>query len=442
MPKKFLEDMVKAKRARHNPVSEIRPKIKEPKEIKEKEKYIEQERIETFTPEEFEPIYNPPKNKSRFFLWFVAIFSIIFCFFAISFLFAKATVIISPKTQDVKLNENLSATKDSNLNGLSFDLVAIPGQESQTIPATGEKDVSTSATGTVVIFNSFSSASQNLNIATRLQGSNGKIYKTQIKTVVPGMSKGGTPGQIEVGIYGSVDGADYNSSSPLDFTIIGFKGTPKYSKFAVRSKPNTQITGGFVGKAPDVSPADQTTAVSTMKNFLQTDLLQKATAQIPSGFILFKNAVFLNTDDSNISSVENKDGTATLTLQGTLYGIILNEQELTTKIATDNVLKYDGSPVYLPNIKNLVFSLSNPTNASLSDMQNINFTLTGPSTIVWKLDVNKFTNDLLGKSKSNFTQILSQYPNIDSATMTVNPIWKMSVPSQAKDVKVIVNYPQ
>ena len=35
MPKKFLEDMVKAKRARHNNVSDIRPKIREPRKTKE-----------------------------------------------------------------------------------------------------------------------------------------------------------------------------------------------------------------------------------------------------------------------------------------------------------------------------------------------------------------------------------------------------------------------
>ena len=75
-------------------------------------------------------------------------------------------------------------------------------------------------------------------------------------------------------------------------------------------------------------------------------------------------------------------------------------------------------------------------------MKSINFNLSGPAKIVWKLDENKFITDLLGKLKKDFNQILSQYPNIDSATLTLSPFWKRSISDQAKKIKVIVNYPK
>ena len=385
--------------------------------------------------------YGKSESKPRYFLWVIALISVAFCFFAVSFLFARAKVVVNPKIQNVVLSEKLSADKDSNNGGLSFDLVIIGGQESENVQATGEKNVSVNATGTVVIFNSFSSFSQNLSVDTKLEGSNGKVYKTQAKITVPGMSKDGTPGQVEVGIYAAGAGESYNSI-PLDFGIVGFKGTPKYSKFIVRSKTGTAISGGFTGEAPDISASDMAAAQNGLKTTLQTDLLKKATNQIPDGYILYKDAVFLNADNSNISSVYNQDNSATLTLKGTLYGIILNEKELTKKIAEDNINKYDGSDVYIPSIKSLVFGVPQGLDStSVAGAQSINFSLSGRALIVWKLDENKFVADLLGKSKSYFSQILSQYPNIDSATLTVTPIWKMSVPDQAKDVKVIVNYP-
>jgi hypothetical protein len=443
MAKHFLEDMVLEKRSRKG--------IKAVKEIKT-EKTVKKEKNEiVIEPEVVEVVHNMRKTReigtdytkkgSRYMLWFVALASVIFCFFAISFLFAKAEVSVNPKIQNVVLNENLSASKDSNSDGLAFNLVVIPGQEDKTIQATGQKYVKIPATGTVVIYNAFSSTPQALNIDTRLEGSNGKIYKTLTKTTVPGMSKSGTPGSIEVGIYGSVPGVEYNSV-PLDFKIFGFKGTPKYTKIYARSKGS--IAGGYVGKAPDVLDADKTTALDDLKTSLQAKLLQQATDQIPDGFILFKDAVFVNADDSNISSVYNKDNSVTFTESGTLYGILLNEKSLTKKIATDNVAKYngDGSDVYIQNIKNLTFTLSNKDNTSFADIQNINFNLSGSSKIVWKLDENKFTNDLLGKSKSDFTKILVQYPNIDSATLKLSPAWKMTIPDKLKNVKVIVNYPQ
>jgi len=450
MPKHFLEDMVLEKRARKGveTIKEIKREKKSPPASSPEPKREEREIIE---PEVVEVVRKMRKSREvdvdydkkgpRYVLWIVAAFSVAFCFFAVSFLFAKAEISVNPKIQNVVLNENLSANKDSNSGGLAFNLVVIPGKQDTTIQANGQKDVKIPATGTVVIYNAFSSAPQALNIDTRLEGSNGKIYKTLTKTTVPGMNKSGTPGSVEVSIYGSVPGVEYNSG-PLDFKIFGFKGTPKYTKIYARSKGS--IAGGYVGKAPDVLDADKTTALNNLKTSLQAKLLQQATDQTPDGFILFKDAIFVNADDSSISSVFNKDNSVTYTENGTLYGILLNEKDLTKKIASDNVAKYngDGSDVYIQNIKNLTFSLSNKDNTSFADIQNINFNLSGSSKIIWKLDVNKFTADLLGKSKSDFTQILAEYPNIDSATLKLSPVWKMSIPDKTKNIKVIVNYPR
>ena len=454
MPKNFFQDMVKIKKEKKErinvpPPIQVSPRrippVAEPPVVFERNPVKEPKEEEFFIENKFASVDDTtdrPNNgkKSKRALWIVAIISFIFFIFAISYLFSKVVVTVNPKMQDAILDENLSASKDASNSDLAFDLMVIPGEESKNIPVTGEKDVSVKATGTVVIFNSFSSSPQRLDIDTRLEGSNGKIYKTVKQTIVPGM-KGNTPGSLEVGIYAMNAGSEYNSG-PLDFKIFGFKGTSKYSKFAVRTKTGTEITGGFVGKAPDISDADKKTTLIGLKSALQAKLFQKATDQIPSGFILFKDAVFLNADDSNFSSVYNKDNTATLTLKGTLYGFIFNEQKLTQKIAQDKIDKYDGSDVYLPNIRDLAFSLSNKDNVSFADVKSIDFNLSGTTKIVWRLDEAKFISDLLGKSKTDFSQILLQYKNIDSADLSISPFWRNSLPDRTKDIKVIVNYPK
>ena len=100
MPKQFLEDMVKSKRLKEG-IKKV-PKSIEVKQI-----------VDTM---EMENSYNP--KKSRNFLWIIALVSVLFCFFAISFLFSKAQVVVNPKTQDITVNENLSADKDSDVNGM------------------------------------------------------------------------------------------------------------------------------------------------------------------------------------------------------------------------------------------------------------------------------------------------------------------------------------
>src|SRR3989344_1769423 len=382
MPKRLLEDMVKARPSRKEVVEEKLQKIRqEPRQEKIREN---KELGEIGT----------NHGRSGYMLWFVALISVIFCFFALSFLFSKAEVVANPKTQDIILNESLSAVKNSDTNDLSFDLMVISDEENTTIQVSGEKDVSEKATGTVVIYNAFGSSSQTLNIDTRLEGSNGKMYKTKTRVVVPGRSKDGVPGSVEVDIYAAEAGVEYNSG-PLDFKIFGFKGTPKYDKFYARSKG--EITGGFKGKSPVVSSLDKAAAVNELKAVLEAKLSKKVTDQIPNGFVLFKDAVFLNIEDKDISFTPAEGNLVSANVKGSLYGFLFDEKKLTKKIAEDLIDDYDGNEIYIPNIKDLTFSLSNKESLSFADVKNISFTLSGTPRIVWRVDEAKFAADLLNK---------------------------------------------
>jgi hypothetical protein len=412
MSKHFLEDMVKVKRNK---------------------KYIP--RIE---PKKMEPIFNieikHSKNKYRYMLWFVALVSVVFCFFAFSFLFSRAEISINLKTKDVILNENLSAKPDSGIDVLPFELTHLADEVSKTI-ILEEQDLKEKATGKIILYNKFSTSPQILSIDTRLEGSNNKIYKTKTRVIIPGMSKNGIPGQVSVGIYADTEGVAYNSD-PLDFKIFGFKGTSKYEKFYGRSVGD--IAGGIVGKSRQVNDSQKIEITNELKPILEDKLFNKISNQIP-GFLLYKDATSLSVDDI-ITGPISPDGSVVFTLKGTLYGIIFNEQKLTQKIAKDNIENYDGSEVYIPNIKELTFSLSNKENVSFDNVNNINFNLSGPAKIVWKLDMNKFTTDLLNKPKKDFNQVLSLYSSIDSALVKVSPPWIQSLPGKAKDIKVIVDY--
>ena len=375
--------------------------------------------------------YERKNNKeSKYRIYVVALISVVFLLFALSFLFSGAKVTVVPKVKEIPLsNENLSAAKNGSAPGLSFDLVVISGEENKTMQSNGVDAV---AKGTVSIFNSFSSSPQVLAVDTRLEGSNGKIYKTSTKVTIPGETLDGKPGKIEVGIYGAAASIEYNSV-PLDFQILGFKGTPKYSKFKVRSI-------GEIISGPIVSSLDKATAVSELKTTLETKLSKKVTNQIPPGFILFKDAVFTNIDDKDVSFTPDKENTISVNVKGTLYGFLFDEKKLTTEIAQDIIDKYDESEVYMPNIRNLTFSLSDKENISFADVKSVNFSLSGTPKIIWKVDEAKFIRGILGKKKSDFNQILSQYPNIDSAVLVIRPFWKTSFPDKSKNIQVIVNY--
>jgi len=406
MPRNLLQDVIRVKKGVQNPDFKFRHTLDE----------------------------NKPKSK----LWFVALVSVVFLLFTLSFFFARAKIMITPKIQNISLNQNLSAIKNSNDAGtLSFDLVVISGEEEKTIEDGELTDVSMKAKGVAVIYNNFGYSAQTLAKDTRLEGSNGKIYQTVSKIIVPGI-KNGKPGSVEVSIYASVSGEEYNSG-PLDFKILGFKGTAKYSTFYGRSKGD--ITGGLKGKYYQISDTQKTNLNNELKTALSQKLFQKVTAQIPPGFILFKDAGFLNIDENNINNISPEsaqtDKMVKVVVKGTFYGFLFDEKKLIKIIAEKAIDQYDDSDIHIPNIKNLIFLLSDKE-ISFAEVKNINFNLSGASQIVWDVDSLKLVNDLLGKRKKDFTQILSTYPNIVSADVTFRPFWVRSFPDKEKNIELII----
>jgi len=387
------------------------------------------------------PSTKQEKPKSYRTLWFVALISVVFLFFAISFLFSSATVTINPKTKDFVLNKTLTATKSTSTDSLSYDLVVLSGEEKKEVKGGEEKDYLEYAKGSVLIYNSFSSLPQPLSIDTRLEGSNGKIYKTKIKVVVPGMEKSGTPGKIGVDIYGAEVGDAYNST-PLDFKILGFKGTSKYSKIYARSVGD--ITGGLKGKSSQVSDVDKTNALKELNDTLFMKLFQKAKNQIPPDFVLLNGATFLNVDEENMIPA-GTPGNFTISIKGTFDGILFNKEKLTKEVVkafSDANSGTDVTNVYVSNIESLSISSFDQNLVTLDSMKDITFNLSGTAKIVWKIDADKLVADLLGKSKKDFTQILSAYPDIDSAVLSIKPVWKNSFPDKIGKIKVIINYPK
>ena len=425
MSKNILQDIVKIKNPRKVEVNQnklLYPDAKQMSPI-EKEEYTE------------------PKKVSYKRLWLVALISVVFLFFAISILFSSAKVTVNPKMKDFNFNKDITATKSTSVDGLSYDLVILQGEESKEMQGGEEKEYQESAKGKVLIYNSFSSAPQNLLIDTRLEGSNGKIYKTKSKVTVPGMTKGDVPGKIEVEIYGSEVGEDYNSA-PLDFKVFGFKGTSKYSKIYARSIG--EIKGGLKGKSRQISESEKENAIKELKDTLFVKLLEKAKNQIPENFVMLKDASFISISEEKIIPISGGEN-FTISIKGTFNGILFNKDKLAKeviKMISSDDESINANDMYIFGIENLAFSQPNLESVVLNDLKDITFNLSGTPKVVWKVDSEKLTEDLLGKKKKDFSQVLSQYPNIDSADLVIKPVWENSLPEKIKNIKIIINNPK
>jgi len=379
-----------------------------------------------------------PRKVSRSIIWGIATLTVFFLFISIFNLFYGALIKVTPKIQDSLIDGMFSAYKNvTDDNVLSFQIMMLSSEETKEVPASLEKEVNRKASGTIVVYNEYSSKSQKLVKNTRFEAPDGKIYRIKTSIVVPGTRVDSgeiIPGSVEAVVYADEPGEGYNYGFS-DFTIPGFKNSPQYEKFYARSK--TEMTGGFSGILKYPSDEDLEKARDELGTQLKESLFEKAHAQKPEGFVLYENAMFFELNEPG--EIEETTGkTVDVIREGKFYGVLFNKIELSKFIASRALSSFDGEEVIVTNIEDLNFSITG-NNLVTSLDEKIEFSLTGNVNIVWVVDEDLLKERLVGVPKKNFQEILSEFPYIERAKANLRPFWKRSFPDETKYIKVEQN---
>jgi hypothetical protein len=380
---------------------------------------------------------SPSDGGGRYAIWGLAAISVFFLVFALSSLFSGAVVTITPKSEAFTLESAaFKAELDNPDADLPFQIMALTDSSTKTIKSTSSETVDKKATGRVVIYNNYSKLSQQLVVNTRLEDPSGKIYRIDNAVTVPGqtVSNGETvPGAVEVSVHADQTGEEYNIGLS-DFTIPGLKGSPKYDKFYARSK--TEIGGAIAGLVYVADQKEVEKIRGDLTLSLKDKLLQKASAELPKGFTILKDALFFEVTNSE-ATFESKTPDVPITVEGKLSALILDEKKLTEKIARMEIKDFNPEQsIYIPQIGKLNFAL-NTDPAALSSAQEVNFTVSGQGLIIWFVDEKKLASDLEGLSKSSLKDVLANYPNITRAEAKVSPFWRSKFPKNDTDIKII-----
>lgn len=350
------------------------------------------------------------------------------------FFHVGATVVVVPKERVVAINSDFVGKRNPKDLEMPFEVITLEETGEKTVPATGEKTVEKKATGTVIIYNDYSSASQRLIKNTRLLTDDGKIYRLESSVVVPGQKKVGgktTPGSIEVSVVADQAGEEYNINL-TDFTIPGFKedNDPRYEKFYGRSK--VAMTGGYKGVIKTASEADRNAAFNEVSTSLKAKVINKAKEQVPQNFVLFDKATYVSID--TISPPEGN----TIKLKATLHGIIFDTSLLSKLIAQKTLPQYDpAEKVEVIEIEKLSFS---PNSLEVAPWQtgNLPFLLVGTTTIRYVIDADKLKKDLAGIPKDKKDEIFKMHPGIEEATPNLQPIWKSTFPEDPEKITITI----
>ncbi len=358
--------------------------------------------------------------------------------------FYDATLIVSLKHLDVSLHDQEFSAGGTDAGALGFQLMTLSDESSTELAATGEKNVESKASGKIVVYNDFGPQSQPLIKNTRFQAPDGKIYRIRGSIVVPGQktADGKTvPGSLEVDVYADAPGAEYNIGL-VDFTIPGFKGSPRYEKFYARGK--TPMTGGFSGLTKIVSDADVEKAREKITAELKDALFAAAIAQKPKGAVLYKNAVSYDFTDSVGADAADKnpdDSSVNFTVKGSLTAVLFNAEDLSKRIVQTSIASVDASAndrILVTNIEELTFAPKG--NAALpKEGETYAFLLNGTANAVWQIDAEALSMKLAGVKKADYRNVFADFPGIEKANARIRPFWKTKFPSDAAKIQVEIS---
>ncbi len=386
--------------------------------------------------------HNSPKRRTWTTIFFILAGSglALGVFLILSSSFSRVLVKVATTRKDINLSEVAFLNKDGSGGGIKYQVMLLKTTESAKVHITGVKVISKSATGIATIYNSYSSAPQNLVSGTRLETKDGKIYKIEKPVIVPGTTVVGgkvIPGSINISVRASSSGANYNIP-PSDFTIPGFAGNPKYLKIYAKSKED--ITGGFSGEIKTVTQSDLQEARSKLKNAIGQKLTKDAFTQVPKGFLLYEDATVINFADNSIdnsSLVGDEEGGMNLKVTGTLSAIIISSDDLKKFIVDKKLGDLKGdTKVIISNLDKITLTILNKDKINLNSNINILVKFSGNLPIIWDFDEKIFKSRLLGIKKSKYQDVLRDFNMIEKAEATLSPSWALYFPSSLKRIEI------
>lgn len=405
---------------------------------------------------------------------------VLVCSFALSLVFAGATVTVIPRQEQTTVNASFVAAAEPAAGELGFQQMTIERTAEKTVPASAEAQAEERSSGKITIYNDHSKGIQRLIKNTRFESKDGRIYRIRESVEVPGKVDA-TPGTIEVVVFAEEAGEDYNIEGEMEFTLPGLKGLPQEGK--VYGKSKGAITGGFVGSRRTVAESDRNIAVEALKTELADQLREAAfsASEKPAGHHLYNGAIFFEyvTNEDR----PGKENEVVISVTGRLHGVLFEANAFAQFLARQAIAGYDGNTVRIDNPDALTVTVRAGTGSDSSStagdeeeadetdketrmaamdeseralpttnegaatpwtQPKLNVEIAGNVKFIWQFDEVALRADLAGQQKTRMTDpkdtsILGRYPGIDRAEASVRPFWRSTFPEEVEDITVLTS---
>lgn len=288
--------------------------------------------------------------------------------------------------------------------------------------ATGTSTASSGkARGSVIIYNEYSSEPQTLVATTRLETTDGKIFRLTEGVVVPGMTDIGgkkEPGAVEVSVIADQSGETYNIG-PSTFTIPGFKSGPKFEKFFAKSTKTMTGGGSDSTEISVITKADREKVEKDAKEEAKKAFIQSVTAELaPDEKIAEDNIEITPLAVASLPQVGTT--AASFDYQNTyrIRAFVFSEKTLREKIESLSHEERQGV-LFRPSSIILTYGESLPNYTDEIIEMKVHAAVTFDAVI----DQDQLRNALLGQNKDGIEQALSTFPAIKKIEVAFHPEW-------------------
>jgi hypothetical protein len=357
-------------------------------------------------------------------------------------LLLKAEIIVYPETEKVEYLGEISVGLEDEL--IIAEVFQLKEEETRIFSSSGKEKEEKKAQGTIKVYNNHSSSPQTLVANTRFISSDGKLFYSQERILVPGQRKEGNrtlPGEATVEIKAAEAGQEYNIERKTKFSIPGLQGTAMYSfVYAENLEP---ITGGYVGEMPKILNQDLISAKQVLIEDIVDKAQKKLEQEISDDFVIDKNLMNYQIIEESFypglnENSESFEYSIKLELELISYKKSLLNQEIKKRL-TDQFSEQEMPDKIFSSKKINQESLEINTGFSKVDLKGKTLILEVKVSADSYHDINKdFLKSVLIKEKINeVKENLESYDEIRQVRIKKWPFWLGRLPSPGK-IKISV----
>ncbi|MBP6931414.1 MAG: hypothetical protein KBD48_00040 [Candidatus Pacebacteria bacterium] len=383
------------------------------------------------------PMVKRKKLLPRYFVWILVALVIVSLVYVSYAFLQKATVSINTRKQNFTFKEEVFTAYKQNEKKPHFEIMILNDVYSRKINFIDPKDVSIKAHGVVFIKNEYSSKPQKILINTKIADDYGRLYTTDSTVTVPGFTKVKDkviPGSTAVKVTAVSAGEEHNTSSK-NFLIPSFEKTDKYTKiYATALNP---IIGGALGKLYSLGPVEIGTLNAEANTFFREQAMRKLSAQIPPGYILYPGAT--NFSYSFNQDSKSKDAIGEVEISGVVNAIIFKIEDLEKvfiKRAGPNIKDSEYSEISVENMDSFILKLSDKNKIISKDMNEVSFSLTGGSVLIWSPDIDQIRQSILGLDVKDLGQKTQEDPGVVGSSVEFLLPFQDKIPNKTHMVDV------